>query len=971
MKRLLIILAVFLPAVFAQAAPDENGGSMKETNVAGTQGREIINFDKGWLFQREYDSPEMKDPAYKDKKWAKVNVPHDWAIEGTLKPKKVKYSAPVMFVIKGEWKFNKGDDAAWKDAAFDDSSWEKVKLPASWEDHSNYKEDNVYGWYRREIVVPASMKGKDVIFNCGMIDDVDETYVNGELVGSTGIFPPKYETAWNVNREYRIKSSLIKYGKKNIIAIRVFDGYGGGGIYGDKSQRLLEGPFDRAADGGNSTGFLPGGIGWYRKAFTVPEAMKGKKISVEFDGAYMDSETWLNGMSLGKHPYGYTPFSFDLTPYLKYGKETNMIVMRLNVKQQCTRWYSGAGIYRHVRLVAVDPVHIAKWGTYITTPDISENEAIVRIETTIMNEGANEEEVTLQTTILDKNNAECAVVESKEKIVRGSEKKFVQETKIAKPSLWSTETPDMYTAVSRVISKGAETDKFITAFGVRTIKFTDTEGFFLNGKHVPIKGVCLHHDNGYLGAAVHKRAIQRQLEIMKEMGANAVRTSHNPPDTVLLDLCDKMGLLVMDEAFDEWKENKTTFGYGRFFDEWAERDITTMLRRDRNHPSIIMWSIGNEVAEQWAGTAENAEKCAKMLADICRKEDPTRPVTAACNVVNNSIDKGIAKHLDVMGINYNITEYEKQRGKYKLIGSETSSDTSTRGEYNLVEKDGFIVPEGKLNTQCSSYDNFAPDWATSAAKSLQMIKDSPWVAGEFVWTGFDYIGESTPYWWPAVISYFGITDLCGFPKDRYYTYQSKWTEKPMVHVLPHWNWEKWKGKEIPVIVDTNCESVELFLNGKSFGEKKRTDSAGLRLEWKVPYSTGILRASAKNGGVQAAEDQVRTAGKPVRIEIKADRTELSADGEDLSYVTVRMLDKYGTFCPTADNEIEFTLEGDGDIAATGNGNPLNHAFFNAAKCRAFNGMVLAIVKAGEKPSHLYFTASSKGLKADAVNIETK
>ncbi|HPD19503.1 MAG TPA: glycoside hydrolase family 2 TIM barrel-domain containing protein, partial [Candidatus Goldiibacteriota bacterium] len=359
-----------------------------------------------------------------------------------------------------------------------------------------------------------------------------------------------------------------------------------------------------------------------------------------------------------------------------------------------------------------------------------------------------------------------------------------------------------------------------TRFGIRKTEFTENDGFYLNGKRVAIKGVCLHHDNGYLGSAFHRRAAERQIEIMKRMGANAIRTSHNPPATQLLDLCDEMGMLVMDEAFDEWKENKTVYGYRRFFDEWAEKDLMTMLHRDRNHPCIILWSIGNEIAEQWQGDADDAGKRTKWLTDICHREDGTRPVTAAFNNVNQAIEKGMGDGVDVFGINYSPWAYKTLKGKRKLIATETASDVSSRGEYNLVIKDGKAVIEPTLNNQCTSYDIFAPGWACPAYQSLQAIMEAPWVYGEFVWTGFDYIGEPTPFWWPSVISYFGIVDLCGFPKDRYYLYKSRWTDEPMVHVLPHWNHSGFENMEIPVFVYTKCESVELFLNGESLGEKK-------------------------------------------------------------------------------------------------------------------------------------------------------
>lgn len=936
-----------------------------------TNHREILPFNDNWKFQRFLDDRTMSNPAFDDSKWKKVTLPHDWAIEGWTQEEKKPRDTPYISVVSGEWKFNKGDNIAWKEEGFDDSAWQKVTLPANWEKHSDYREDNVYGWFRREVKVPEEYKGKDVTISVGMIDDVDETYFNGELIGTTGSFPPDYITAWNVVREYRVHSKLIKYGRKNIIAVRVFDGYGPGGIFMEKPENLFEGPFNRGADGGSGNGFLPGGIGWYRKTFNVPKSWKNKVIYIEFDGIYMDSDVWINGKHLGNRPYGYSSFSYDLTPHMKFGEENNVVAVRVNVMQQCTRWYSGAGIYRNVRLVATEKVFIPQWGTFITTPGISPAEARVRIETRIKNLQESDAQVKLQTIIFNKIGEECAKGISEEKIASNGEKTIIQELKVNNPLLWSIEEPNLYVAVSNVYANHKLQDSYTTRFGIRKIEFTDIDGFYLNGKRVHIKGVCLHHDNGYLGSAFHSRAVQRQIEIMKQMGANAIRTSHNPPDPKLLDICDEMGMLVMDEVFDEWRENKTTYGYRRFFDEWAEKDLVAMLHRDRNHPCIILWSIGNEIAEQWQGEPEDAKKRTKFLADICHREDNTRPVTAAFNVVDSAIEKGMAEGVDIFGINYSPWAYAKLKGTRKLIATETASDVSSRGEYNLVLKNGKVVIEPKLNNQCTSYDIFAPEWAYPAYESLKAIKEAPWVYGEFVWTGFDYIGEPTPFWWPSVISYFGIVDLCGFPKDRYYLYKSQWTDEPMVHILPHWNWDKFKGMEIPVFIYTNCDSVELFLNGKSLGSKSIAEAKDMRLEWNVVYEPGTLLAIAKNNGKEVCCKQVKTAGKPAKIGLLPDRIEIKADGSDLSYVTIQILDKDGNFCPTANNRVVLSIKGPGEIAATGNGNSVNHAFFNAKEIDAFNGLCLAIIKSGEKPGAIHLSAKSEGLASAEVEIYSK
>jgi beta-galactosidase len=505
-------------------------------------------------------------------------------------------------------------------------------------------------------------------------------------------------------------------------------------------------------------------------------------------------------------------------------------------------------------------------------------------------------------------------------------------------------------------------DASITPFGIRTFEFTVDKGFFLNGKHVTIKGVCEHHDQGSLGAAVHKRAIERQLEILKTMGCNAIRTSHNPPDPALLDLCDRMGFLVMDESFDEWKQSKTMFGYGRFFDEWSERDLTDMIHRDRNHPSIILWSIGNEIPEQ---ENANAYEMSKRLVDICHKEDSTRPVTSACNLAEAADKNGFSKPLDVFGINYQLPLYGMFKGKAKLVGSETASAVSTRGEYNLILENGTPSIKRQLNNQCSSYDD------STAQSYLKAMKNAPWFAGEFVWTGFDYIGEPSPFPWPSASSYFGMVDLCGFPKDRYYLYQSQWTDKPMVHILPHWNWQGFEGQEIPVWCYSNCESVELFLNGKSIGEKKFSDTKDLHLVWKVPYTAGTLKAIAKYKGKTVCTDEVQTAGAQARIILSPDRIKINADGDDLSNIKIEIVDKDGRVCPNADNLVKFKIEGMGIIAGVGNGNAASHESFKANERKAFHGLCLAIVQSKRIQGTIRLSAESEGLEAAEVLIQVK
>ena len=921
--------------------------------------RQCQSLDLNWRFcAGEIAGAER--PEYNDASWLHVNVPHDWSIEG-LAPTTTKVDdASEIPVVKGEWRFNKGDDLRWKDPEWNDVSWQSVKLPSTWEEHSNYTEDNVFGWFRRQLTIPADLQGKDIFINLGKIDDADETYFNGVKVGGLGQFPPHYVSAWDISRRYKVPHELVHYGAKNSIAVRVFDGVQGGGIYND-GTRVVEGQFESSSPGGSGAGYINAGTGWYRKEFRLPDSLQGKRVFVEFDGVYMDSDVWLNGVHLGNRPYGYSSFQYELTPHLKFGGERNLLAVRARVQQPCTRWYSGAGIYRHVRLIATDSVHIAQWGTSVTTPEVSEREATVRVETNILNQSTSAQMVRLDVVLMDDTGREIATSTAVQKLEADSTGVYDLIFKIPKPILWSLESPRLYHVQTTVHANDRSADACTTPFGIRTFEFTTDKGLFVNGKHVDVKGVCMHHDQGCLGSAVHTRSIERQLEILKSMGCNAIRTSHNPPAPELLDLCDRMGFLVMDEAFDEWKRDKTLYGYGRFFDGWSERDLTDMILRDRNHPSIVLWSIGNEIPEQ-----DNADAydMAKRLVDICHKNDPTRPVTSACNSPAEAERSGFSTPLDVFGVNYQMSYYQTLRGRARVIASETASAVSTRGEYNLIQDNGTPTIKNQFKNQCSSYDD------TTAESTLRAIKNSPWVAGQFVWTGFDYIGEPSPFPWPSVSSYFGIVDLCGFPKDRFYFYQSQWMNKPVVHLLPHWNWPGFEGKEIPVKCYSNCESVELFLNGKSLGEKRIKETKALHLEWMVPYAPGTLKAVARNNTKTVCTDEVHTTGTPAKIVLTPDRKEISADGVDLSYVTIKIVDKEGRVCPDADNLVRFIVDGEGIIAGVGNGNPISHEAFKAPERKAFHGLCLAVVQSKGKPGAVKLSATSEGLQSAQVVIQT-
>ena len=643
----------------------------------------------------------------------------------------------------------------------------------------------------------------------------------------------------------------------------------------------IEGPFDPTINA--HCGGLPFfGVAWYRKRFTIPASAKGRYFSVEFDGAMSNSKVWLNGKELGGRPYGYIGFALDLTPSLKFGGE-NVLAVRLAPEVESSRWYPGAGIYRNVWLDSTGPVHVARWGTYVTTPEVSDASAKVLVKTEIRDRDSQPARVTLETAIVDAAGKTVGRAQGEYTAPATAE----QTIEVANPKRWDIDNPYLYRVVSTIRSGRRVLDRYTTPLGIRTIQFDVQKGFLLNGRHLKLKGVCNHHDLGALGAAVSRRATERQLEIMKSMGVNAIRTSHNPPSPELLEFCDKLGLMVMDEAFDMWHIPKVKNGYAKYFDEWGDTDIRDMVRRDRNHPSIVLWSIGNEIPEQ--GKADGWE-IAKRLADICHKEDPTRPVTAGFNNWTGAIKNKLADQVDVPGFNYKPTHYRQileDHPKWVIVGSETASCVSSRGVYHLpIEK-----YEKHPSLQLTSYDILAPSWAYAPDPEFAAQDELPQVAGEFVWTGFDYLGEPTPFNqdrknlnsdWPSRSSYFGIVDLCGFPKDRYYLYQSVWSEKPMVHILPHWNWAGSEGQKIPVFCYTNCDEAELFLNGRSLGKKARFSEpvempvgpnvsetkkfmTKYRLKWDVPYEPGVLRVAAYQKGRQAAAKEVHTAGPPARV----------------------------------------------------------------------------------------------------------
>ncbi len=748
----------------------------------------------------------------------------------------------------------------------------------------------------------------------------------------------------------------------------------------------IEGPF--RADLPNQTGKLPwAGIGWYRKTYESLENDRSKKVFIEFDGAMSGTKLWVNGGFVGEWPYGYSSFSFEISRYLKTGENT--IAVRLNNKEASSRWYPGGGIYRNVRLVKVNPTHIAQWGTFVTTPKVSETEATINITTEISGE---KKGVQVLHEIFTTGANPEKVGEQKVPYFKPS------TIKIENPNLWNLDTPNLYTVKTTLSKKGKVLDVYNSTFGIRTIKYTK-DGFFLNGKMVRMNGVCQHHDLGPMGAAINVRAMERQIEILKSFGVNAIRTAHNPPAPEFLELCDKMGVLVQVEAFDVWGKKKVDNDYSTLYGAWHKKDIIAMVTRDRNHPSVVMWSTGNEMIELREG---NDAPIAEMLADIIRSVDTTRPTTFG-NSRPEGATNGFQKTADVFGFNYKphlYEEFRKANPDMPLYGSETASTVSSRGEYFFPFSENKKEGSGG-NFQVSSYDYSAPNWAYRPDIEFEAQDKYPWVIGEFVWTGFDYLGEPTPYnkdktnllnftdpaekarmkaelkkmggQIPPRSSYFGIVDLCGFPKDRYYLYQAKWMpELPMAHILPHWNWPERVGKVTPVFVYTSGDEAELFLNGKSLGKKKKGQFE-YRLRWDdVVYKPGTLKVVAYKNGIKWAQKTVKTTGNSKKIGLEADRAEIAADGQDVSFVTVSIQDRKGAVVPRTHNSVKYTIEGPGEIIAVGNGDATSHESFQATNRKVFNGLALVVVRSiKNKPGEITLIAESEGLKTNTIILNSK
>lgn len=768
----------------------------------------------------------------------------------------------------------------------------------------------------------------------------------------------------------------------------------------------IKGPFFEGPDPevGGGMGRLPShGVAWYRKKIDIPLSDNGKSIFLDVDGAMSYAMVWLNGSLVGGWPYGYSSWRVDLTPYVIPGGE-NQLAIRLDNPNNSSRWYPGGGIYRNVWLVKTNPVHVGQWGTFISAENVSKNSAKINLEVTIDNDSKNEITVSAATQIFELNSkgekSGNAVTEFKtiKAKIAAEEKDIVKGSVILEsPKLWGplpTQVPNHYVAVIRLYQDEKQIDLYETKFGIRSLQFDPDSGIYVNDELIKIKGVNQHHDLGALGAAFYTRAAERQLEILREMGCNAIRMAHNPPAPELLELTDRMGFLVMDEAFDVWERRKTPLDFHLIFPEWYEQDLRAMIRRDRNNPSVIMWSYGNEVGEQYTG--EEGADLGKQLSDIIKEEDPTRPTTSAMNWAKAEMP--FPNVMDIISLNYQgegirqdpefeetnrirtPPQYDAFHEKFPnkvILTSESASAASSRGIYLFPVTHDISSPirdgrggDSKIN-HVSSYELYAVDFGSSADKVFGSIERHPFVAGEFVWNGFDYIGEPTPYY-GARSSYTGIIDLAGFKKDRFYFYQAHWRQElPMVHILPHWNWPERVGQFTPVHVFTSGDEAELFLNGKSLGRKKKGQYE-YRLRWDdVKYEPGELKVTAYKNGEKWAEEIIKTTNEPAGLMASADRNEIKDNREDLSFITVKVIDKNGLMVPTANNKIRFDVEGPGEIVATDNGDPTNFTPFPSHEREAFNGFVLAIIRSKKgEPGVITIKAKSSGLNEAKVVVNS-
>ncbi|HXP62419.1 MAG TPA: glycoside hydrolase family 2 TIM barrel-domain containing protein [Dongiaceae bacterium] len=929
------------------------------------RGERDRSFDADWRFLRG-DAPGAERVDFDDSDWRALDLPHDWSIEDLPPADKTIVSVAV---VEGKWRFHQGDDPGWKNPFLNDNEWQEVQLPDDWKHHSDITQDNAFGWFRRHIRLPGFAEAKELELLLGKIADADETYLNGVRIGGLGSFPPNFQTARDQERRYRVPARLARGDGTDVVAVRVFAGVGNGGIYEAGSPVGRAGPFDPGASaGGASTGHVLGGTGWYRKHFRLDAAEAGKAVSVRFDGVYMDAEIWVNGQSLGTHPYGYTSFAYDLTPHLSNAGQENVLAVRVRNEGKNSRWYSGSGIYRHVWLTVTDPLHVALWGVQVTTPQASSERAVVKVATTIAGPGSGAD-VSVRTRLIGPNGRVVRSAQSSARFQGATNTIVEQVIDLPSPQLWDLSTPRLYGAEVELVAGGTVRDRCRAAFGIRKLEADAEHGLRLNGQPLKLKGGCVHHDNGPLGSAAIDRAEERRVELLKANGFNAIRTSHNPPSPAFLDACDRLGVLVIDEAFDQWAEAKNPQDYHRFFQEWSGRDIAAMVERDRNHPSIVLWSVGNEVHERFARPDQ-----ANALRQAVLARDRTRPVTAAiCDTWDwpgldwDKVSDPAFQSLDVGGYNYLPDKYE--------------SDHARNPQRVIVGTESFPL------------DAFHC-WA--------MVEKHPYVIGDFVWTALDYLGEAglghtvldnekNPQLmpWPWFDAWCGDLDICGFKKPQSFYRDVVWGRSNIaiaVHTplaagrsekvslwgwpdeLQSWSWPVEKDTPMQVAVYSTCDKVRLELNGKKLGDKSVSAGSKLTARFEVPYAPGLLRAVGLVNGQEVASVALRSAGPPKKLRLTVDRPEIRADRNDLAYVTVEVVDAAGERVPFAAVPVRFAAIGAGELAAVGSGNPCDPSSFRGPERTTFQGRCLAILRPAGEPGKITLKAEAENLSPATVTV---
>ncbi len=917
-----------------------------------------LPFNDGWRFHRG-EAPGAHKPSHDDSAWRRVDLPHDWSIEDIPAGGR----KPFLRYQSGTWKFRKGDQAAWKDPRLDDSAWQEILAPADWREHSKYRKKNAWGWYRRELELPRELEGKDFILDLGLIGEVSQAFLNGRSLGKTGSFPPAYKAPdwWNPLARYPVKAAWLKKDGPNVIALRVFSkmgtplyhcALGRGGMLAESFLGDPSGPFDAQSVSSWATGYAVGGRGWYRKAFKVPKSWKGRRLELVFDGVYMDSRVWFNGALVAAQPYGYSSFRAELkNPRWGAG---NVVSVQVRNDAFNSRWYSGSGIYRHVRLVAAAPLRIAHRGLSITTPQVHAAQATVQVAADILAPGA--AQVLVKATAFGPDGRRVAAA-SAEALIRGRGR-VEQSLRVEQPALWSPEEPKLHSLLVQVYHGGRLVDAWSGHFGIRSIAFSAGSGFLLNGRKTLLKGGCVHHDQGILGASAFDASEERKVRLMKENGFNAIRTSHNPPSSAFLDACDRLGMLVIDESFDMWQGKTNTHDYHRHHARWWKRDIAAMILRDRNHPSVLMWSTGNEIAQK---QKKSVQLLSRLQAAYVRRLDPSRPVTEALSG-NDKEWPGLdeyAKSHEVCGYNYMQRWYVRDHGR---------------------------APERVMyQSESSSQEIF---------ESCMAMQELPYVIGDFVWTGYDYIGEASIGWYSFnwekgenrlwTLAYCGDLDLLGHPRAQNLYRRTLWQSGPRVSAVvhspfptfgprklgnwgyqdahAHWTWPGWEGRKLKVDLYTRCDKVVLLLNGRRIGSRKVGRGTKFMASFQVPYKPGALTALAYEGGRLAARCRLDTAGEPAALRLRPERPSLKSGGQDLAFIQAEVVDAKGRRVPHATHRLRVEVAGAGSLAGFGSANPLNIESFQDSSHPAFEGRALLAIRSLKSRGAVAVTARAPGLK---------